>query len=139
VEFCEETTCFAPPAYLEGRGPFDDFIVHEAAHVVCNWKRAYAGLPASPRREWLLEIAFEKREVFAYSCEVYSRIVEQCSTVADRMAMLKEYSQAPFIDGTSIFLRRPSAAGTGGRSSSRMYQSRFASKGDPAELIVAPL
>ena len=32
----QETTCFVTARYLEGRGKFDDFLVHEAAHVFHN-------------------------------------------------------------------------------------------------------
>jgi len=35
-------------------GPLRDFVVHEAAHVLHNWKRGYAGLPHTRNREWLL-------------------------------------------------------------------------------------
>jgi hypothetical protein len=34
------------------------------------------GLPYTRRREWPLELAFAKRETFAYACEAYSRILE---------------------------------------------------------------
>ena len=33
------------------------------------------GLPATRRHEWLLDIDFRKRELFAYACEAYSRIL----------------------------------------------------------------
>jgi hypothetical protein len=80
----QETTCFVTSRYLEGRDKFDDFIVHEAAHVFHNWKREYAGLSFTRTKEWLLPIEFRKRETFAYSCEVYSRIVEQGGTPKQR-------------------------------------------------------
>jgi hypothetical protein len=51
-------------------------VVHEAAHVFHNCKRRTLGLPATRRRECLLEIAFSKRETFAYACEAFSRILE---------------------------------------------------------------
>jgi hypothetical protein len=96
VGFSEATTCFVSPEYLSGRGAFEDFIVHEAAHVFHNWKRRYAGLPHTRRKEWLLEIEFRKRETFAYSCEVYSRILEQGRTPKERTALLEQYRLAPF-------------------------------------------
>ena len=77
---------------------FDDFIVHEAAHVFHNWKREYAGLPFSRRKEWPLDIEFCKRETFAYSCEVYARILEQASTAKTRLAMVEQYAADPFGD-----------------------------------------
>ncbi len=72
----QETTCFVTARHLEGRDRFDDFIAHEAAHVFHNWKREHVGLRSTRTKEWLLPIEFRKRETFAYSCEVYSRIVE---------------------------------------------------------------
>jgi hypothetical protein len=48
---------------------------------------------ACPRRgEWLLEIAFQKREAFAYGCEAFSRVVERCPKIKDRPAMIEEYA-----------------------------------------------
>jgi len=96
VGFSEETTCYVSPVYLAGRGPFDDFIVHEVAHVFHNWKREYAGLPHTKRKEWLLEIDFHKHETFAYTCEVFARILEQGSTPKERAALLEQYRQEPF-------------------------------------------
>lgn len=98
VGFSQETTCFVSPEYLGGRDTFDDFIVHEAAHVFHNWKREYAGLPFSSRKEWLLDIEFCKRETFAYSCEVFARIVEQASTAKSRLALVAHYAADPFGD-----------------------------------------
>jgi len=98
VGVSQETTCFVSPEYLDGRDTFDDFIVHEAAHVFHNWKREYVGLPFSRRKEWLLEIEFRKRETFAYSCEVFARIVEQASTAKTRLALVEQYAADPFGD-----------------------------------------
>jgi hypothetical protein len=92
----QATTCLVTAKYLEGRGKFDDYIVHEAAHVFHNWKRRYAGLPHTRHKEWLLPIEFGKREPFAFACEVYSRIVEQGSTRKAREALLEEYARKPF-------------------------------------------
>ena len=41
-----------------------------------NCKRRSAGLPQTRRNEWLLDIAFRKRETFAYACEFYSLILQ---------------------------------------------------------------
>jgi hypothetical protein len=76
VGLSEETRCYVSTSYFTEEDPFADFVVHEAAHVFHNWKRRYAGLPFTRRREWLLPIEFRMRETFAYACEAYSRIVE---------------------------------------------------------------
>jgi hypothetical protein len=46
------------------------------------------GLPAIRGREWLLEIGYRKRELFAYACEAYSRIAAPGSTPTSRRALL---------------------------------------------------
>lgn len=80
----EETICYVSPAYFEWQEPFADFIVHEVAHVFHNCKRAGVGLSQTRRREWLLDIAFHRRETFAYACEVYSRVVERARGMEGR-------------------------------------------------------
>lgn len=75
--------------------PFMDVIVHEAAHAFHNCKRAGLGLAATRYREWLLNIAYGKRETFAYACEAYSRIVADAHSVRDRRAYLEELKRSP--------------------------------------------
>jgi hypothetical protein len=53
--------------------------VHEVAHIFHNCKRRTVGLPETRRREWLLDIAFPRRETFAYACEFYSWMLEHSS------------------------------------------------------------
>jgi hypothetical protein len=65
VGMSEDTTCFVSMDYFRANHRFADFVVHEAAHVFHNCERRTLGLPATRRREWLLEIAFGKRETFA--------------------------------------------------------------------------
>ena len=96
-----ETTFYVSTAYFEDGDPFADWVVHEAAHVFHNWKRDRAGLPHTRKREFLLDIAFAKREVFAYACEAYARILEQAKCPADRRRLHAEYAGnwAPDCDG----------------------------------------
>jgi hypothetical protein len=95
VGLSEETTSYVSVAYFAGTGRFDDFLVHEAAHVFHNCKRGSIGLPHTRWREWLLEIDFRKRETFAYACEAYSRILELGSGPAERRALLVELDGEP--------------------------------------------
>ena len=74
--------------YFDRGGPFEDFLVHEAAHVFHNCKRHTVGLPETRRREWLLDIEFRKRETFAYACEAYSRLLELGRTPSIRKSLL---------------------------------------------------
>ena len=86
-----EKTSYVSMACFEDTAPFDDFVVHEAAHIFHNCKRQTIGLPHSRRKEWLLPIAFEKRELFAYSCEAYSRILELARDPGRRKELLDQY------------------------------------------------
>lgn len=102
VGFSEETTFYVSMAYFKDGDPFADWVVHEAAHVFHNWKRAYVGLPETRTREFLLNIAFAKREVFAYACEAYSRILERAKGPADRRRLYAEYVKNGLPDDDRI-------------------------------------
>ena len=91
----EETTCYVCANYFHEENRFDDFVVHEVAHIFHNCKRETIGLPETRSREWLLEIDFAKRETFAYACEAYSRLVTLGSGRADRIMLLSELAKAP--------------------------------------------
>ncbi|MEO8745963.1 MAG: hypothetical protein ABI334_05960 [Candidatus Dormiibacterota bacterium] len=91
VGLSEERTCYVSPAYFEKQEPFGEFVVHEVAHIFHNCKRAAVGLTQTQRREWLLDIAFHKRETFAYACEVYARVVERAPSVAARRGLAAEF------------------------------------------------
>jgi hypothetical protein len=94
----EGTTCYVSMDYFTTDEPFADFIVHEVAHIFHNCKRETIGLPATRRREWLLDIAFGLRETFAYSCEAYSQILERARTRADRLRLAAEHASGVSID-----------------------------------------
>lgn len=83
----QETTCYVSQLYFDAHGPFDDFLVHEVAHIFHNWKREYAGMPFTRGKQWLLEIAFAKRETFAYSCEVFACIQRQAASKSERVRL----------------------------------------------------
>jgi hypothetical protein len=91
VGLSEETTCYVSPDYFVEDDPFADFIVHEAAHIFHNFKRATVGLRETRTKEWLLDIDFRKRETFAYSCEAYSRIAVCASCPAERRELAAQY------------------------------------------------
>ncbi len=91
VGFSEETTFYVSMDYFKNGDPFADWVVHEAAHVFHNWKRAYVGLPRTRTRDFLLNISFVNREVFAFACEAYSRILERAKGPADRRRLYAEY------------------------------------------------
>ena len=90
VGLSEGTTCYISTAYFQRESRFEDFLVHEAAHVFHNRKRETIGLPKVRGREWLLEIDFRKREMFAYACEGFSRIIALGNTLAARRRLLTD-------------------------------------------------
>jgi hypothetical protein len=94
VGVSEETTCYVSPEYFAEDDPFADFIVHEVAHIFHNCKRAAIGLRETRTRVWLLDVEYRKRETFAYSCEVYARILDSGKNSAERRALSEEYSSA---------------------------------------------
>jgi hypothetical protein len=91
----EETTCYVSLEYFTQKDPFADYVVHEVAHIFHNCKRETLGLPYTRSKEWLLDIAFAKRETFAYACEAYSRILEQARKPTERAALLVQYRDGP--------------------------------------------
>jgi hypothetical protein len=93
VGLSEETTCYLSAAYFGAEGRFDDFLVHEAAHIFHNCKRHTIRLRETRKREWLLEIDFTKRETFAYACEAYSRICELGENLRARRTLLSGHEQ----------------------------------------------
>ncbi len=62
VGLSEETTCYFSPEYFAEDDPFADFIVHEAAHIFHNCKRATIGLRETRTKVWLFDIEYRKRE-----------------------------------------------------------------------------
>jgi hypothetical protein len=92
VGLSQETACYVSADYFADGGRFGDYVIHEAAHVFHNCKRSTAGLPETRTREWLLEIAFQKRETFAYSCEAYGWMVERARNRGERVAMAEEFA-----------------------------------------------
>ncbi len=95
VGLSEGTTCYLSANYFDATGRFDDFLIHEVAHIFHNCKRRLLGLRETRQREWLLEIDFSKRETFAYACETYSRIHEVGGGLQARQSLLAEYGQGP--------------------------------------------
>ena len=53
VGLSEETTCYVSMEYFHEQNRFDDFVMHEAAHIFHNCKRQTIGLPEIRGREWL--------------------------------------------------------------------------------------
>jgi hypothetical protein len=95
VGLSEETTCYVSVDYFREQDPWADFLVHEAAHVFHNCKRATVGLAETRRREWLLDIDYGMRETFAYACEAYSRILTLGDRLVRRRASLGMHAQRP--------------------------------------------
>jgi hypothetical protein len=89
----EETASYVSLKYFSEDDPFADYVVHEMAHLFHNWKRASIGLPETRSKEFLLNINFAKREIFAFSCEAYSRILELGKSPSERRRLLEQFSR----------------------------------------------
>jgi len=92
VGLSQDMTCYVSPEYFNQDDPFADFVVHEAAHIFHNCKRHTVGLRETRTRQWLLEVEFQRRETFAYSCEAFSCVLRRASCGADRVALADEYA-----------------------------------------------
>ncbi|MBO0798899.1 MAG: hypothetical protein J2P31_08745 [Blastocatellia bacterium] len=93
----ENTPCYVTPEYFSRDEPFEDFIVHEAAHIFHDCKRDTAGLRRTRSKEWLLDIEYRKWETFAYSCEAYSRVIERGKNSFERRALAEQYARTARI------------------------------------------
>ena len=102
VGVSEETTCYVSPEYFSQDDPFADFIVHEAAHIFHNCKRAIVGLRQTRRKEWLLDIEYRKRETFAYSCEAYARLIERGRKPVERRTLAEQYARTARISDERV-------------------------------------
>ena len=104
----QETKCYISLEYFADKDPFADYVTHEVAHIFPNCKRETIGLPHSRSKEWLLDLAYAKRETFAYACEAYGRILEQAEGKADRRSLLRQYARSSKlsdnrVDQTELF------------------------------------
>lgn len=97
VGFSASTTCYVSLEYFcsDVNSAFSDYVVHEAAHIFHNARRRDANLMGKKEDEWLLPIAFRRRELFAYACEAYSRICELASRSQSRRKLLEQLKQLP--------------------------------------------
>lgn len=89
--------CYVTMQYIEHRRHvglrFDDFVVHECAHVLHDAKPERIGLPEKRSRERLVDLEFRKRETFAYACEAYRMIVEYGPRLRDRGVIVDELAR----------------------------------------------
>ncbi|PIQ51543.1 MAG: hypothetical protein COW02_14355 [Comamonadaceae bacterium CG12_big_fil_rev_8_21_14_0_65_59_15] len=97
VGLSEETTCYLGLDYLRNwrDDGFEDYLVHEAAHIFHNCRRVTLGLSETSTQKCLLTIDFSKRELFAYACEAYSRLLVLADSPKDRRAALSKHAEGP--------------------------------------------
>lgn len=132
VGMSQEATCYVSPAYFDDVDPFSDYIVHEVAHIFHNHKRRTVGLPFTRRREWMLDIAFRKRETFAWSCEAFARIaagaLQERNTAAARFAERFRTSEERVDPAEVVDIVREA---TGRRNGWKVIRARCAPSGAP--------
>jgi hypothetical protein len=59
----------------ETTDPYSDVVVHEAAHLLHYLKPGHYGLHVRRGQERFVDVEFCHRELFAFACEAYSRVV----------------------------------------------------------------
>jgi hypothetical protein len=59
----------------ETKDPYSDVIVHETAHLLHYLKPRNFGLHVHRHQERFVDVEFRHRELFAFACEAYSRVV----------------------------------------------------------------
>ena len=59
----------------ETQDPYSDVVVHETAHLLHYLKPQNFGLNVRRHQERFVDIEFRHRELFAYACEAYARVV----------------------------------------------------------------
>lgn len=59
----------------ETKDPYSDVIVHESAHLLHYLKPEHYGLHVRRGQERFVDVEFCHRELFAFACEAYSRVV----------------------------------------------------------------
>ncbi len=59
----------------ESKDPYSDVIVHEAAHLLHYLKPRHYRLHTRRGQQRFVDVEFRHRELFAFACEAYSRVV----------------------------------------------------------------
>ncbi len=59
----------------ETQDPYSDVVVHETAHLLHYLKPTNFGLDIRRHQQRFVDIEFRHRELFAFACEAYSRVV----------------------------------------------------------------
>jgi len=59
----------------ETNDPYSDVVVHEAAHLLHYLKPNHYGLHVRRHQERFIDAEFQYRELLAYACEAYSRVI----------------------------------------------------------------
>jgi hypothetical protein len=59
------------------KDPYSDVIVHEAANLLDYLKPERYGLHVRIGQERFVDFVFRHRELFAFACEAYSRVILQ--------------------------------------------------------------
>ena len=75
--------------------PYSDVVVHEAAHMLHYLKPSHHGFHVRRGQERFVDIEFHHRELFAYACEAYSRVVLHGDRKS-RIAFAEEMPDAAF-------------------------------------------
>lgn len=79
----------------ETKDPYSDVVVHEGAHMLHYLKPRHYGLRERRGQERFVDVEFAHRELFAFACETYSRVV-QCDGRSSRVAFAEKMREGAF-------------------------------------------
>jgi hypothetical protein len=86
------TKCYVSYKYYENNQSIEDFIIHEIAHFFHNSKYECIGIKEI-EDQFLLDIEYYKREIFAYSIEFYSKIKYLIQKGQNEKELLHEFEK----------------------------------------------
>jgi hypothetical protein len=113
----------------ETNDPYSDVVVHEAAHMLHYLKPSHYGLHVRRGQERFVDTEFRHRELFAYSCEAYSRVVLHGERKS-RIALADKMNAGGLLLSTRPD-RRSGRAGSRGCSRSEWLAGNPRGDGDP--------
>ncbi len=110
VGLSADRKCYVALDYFRQDGTgFEDFVIHEAAHVFHNCKWHYLGLPERRRQPWLLPVRFHDQENFAYTCEAFGRILQRARSRPERILLAAEFAVGFHPDHEEVSAERVGA------------------------------
>lgn len=93
----QDAICFLGVQTLVEAAPLSDALVHEVAHLLHTVRPETIGLCGRARQERLVDVAYRRRELFAYACEALGWLCLHGRSRRDRIELFERhaFSAAP--------------------------------------------